>query len=80
MSTETYSSELALKAATAEADRLPALSQQERVRRIARAVEMAERYGCIYCARFCVSGGPSHGGSPLCRSGRRQHCTCDACF
>lgn len=80
MSTETYSSELALKAATAEADTLLALSQQERAQRIARAVEMAERYGCLYCARVYVSGGPSHEGSPRCRSGRRSHCACDTCF
>ena len=78
--TPEYSPEEALKAATSEADMLPALSQDERVRRIARAVEVAERNKCLYCARVLVSGGPSHETSSMCRSGRRPHCTCRACF
>ena len=30
----------------------------------------------------CADGrpGPSHWASPLCRSGKRAHCTCDGCF
>jgi hypothetical protein len=34
------------------------------------------------CGMYQCAGkpGPSHWASPLCRSGRRNHCTCDGCF
>ena len=34
--------------------------------------------GCKGCEGY--EHGPSHWASPLCRSGGRAHCTCDACF
>ncbi len=35
---------------------------------------------CDYCLTVSVFGGPSHENSSLCRSGKRPHCTCSACF
>jgi hypothetical protein len=37
---------------------------------------------CKYCQEIKASGGfgPSHFASPNCRSGRRNHCSCDTCF
>ena len=36
--------------------------------------------GCEECAINSVFGGPRHNPSSHCRSGKRPHCTCDACF
>lgn len=37
--------------------------------------------GCKGCEALAeYKYGPSHWASPLCRSGSRAHCTCDACF
>jgi hypothetical protein len=33
--------------------------------------------GCPTCA---LPGAPAHQASELCRSGRRDHCSCDTCF
>ena len=48
------------------------------------------RGDCAYCVRVAASpdrpkdpvGGffPTHDAMPGCRSGRRDHCTCDGCF
>jgi hypothetical protein len=35
---------------------------------------------CDYCLTVSVFGGPGHEPSSLCRSGKRPHCTCSACF
>lgn len=35
---------------------------------------------CDYCREVSVFGGPSHTASSNCRSGRRNHCTCDTCW
>lgn len=35
---------------------------------------------CEYCLEVSVFGGPSHEASRYCRSGKRAHCTCDACY
>lgn len=39
--------------------------------------------GCAYCDREKAAGTtffPHHNASASCRSGRRNHCTCDTCF
>lgn len=36
--------------------------------------------GCSECEEYSVFGGPSHGNSSYCQSGKRPHCTCDWCF
>lgn len=56
------------------------LSEYEVARRIGRALVRGAANDCLYCVRVNVGGGPSHEASPLCRSGRRAHCTCDTCF
>jgi hypothetical protein len=41
------------------------------------------RAGCAYCAAEKAKGNrffPSHDAMPTCRSGGRNHCTCDTCF
>lgn len=35
---------------------------------------------CEYCLTVSVFGGPDHKASSMCRSGKRNHCTCSACF
>ena len=35
---------------------------------------------CPSCRVYSIFGGPSHNPSPMCRSGKRPHCTCDACW
>lgn len=46
--------------------------------------EAIEKFGakseCYTCRLNSVFGGPSHNASSMCRSGKRDHCTCDACF
>lgn len=34
---------------------------------------------CAYCQR-AEKYHPYHDPSPACKSGRREHCTCDTCF
>lgn len=46
---------------------------------------MTDRYveGCAYCEAARERGDsmmPSHNAMPSCRSGKRNHCTCDTCF
>ena len=36
--------------------------------------------GCKMCGEVSIFGGPGHAPSSLCRSGKRPHCTCSACF
>lgn len=40
------------------------------------------RSDCDYCVKHGAIGAffPSHDASPGCRSGGRDHCTCDGCF
>lgn len=35
---------------------------------------------CALCEQFARTGGPRHEASDRCESGRRPHCSCDACF
>jgi hypothetical protein len=35
---------------------------------------------CDYCLYVSVFGGPDHNASAMCRSGKKPHCTCRACF
>jgi hypothetical protein len=35
---------------------------------------------CAYCAKYAGQMHPSHNASPMCKSGKRNHCTCDTCF
>lgn len=35
---------------------------------------------CEQCRRNSVFGGPGHNASSMCRSGKRNHCTCDTCW
>jgi hypothetical protein len=52
------------------------------------AAKVLEKFGrknpahpdCEACLRASVFGGPSHEPSRMCRSGKRPHCSCDACF
>jgi hypothetical protein len=36
--------------------------------------------GCSYCDGEKTSFHPSHDASSRCESGKRNHCSCDACF
>ena len=50
---------------------------------LARSVGLKPPLGPVAGCKGCESYGeygPSHWASPLCRSGGRVHCTCDACF
>lgn len=35
---------------------------------------------CLSCLEASVFGGPGHEASRMCRSGKRPHCSCSACF
>ena len=35
---------------------------------------------CRECLSASLFGGPGHESSSMCRSGKKPHCTCDACF
>ncbi len=44
---------------------------------------LAPKGDCVVCDRLrteTIPGYPSHTGSTLCRSGGRNHCTCDLCY
>lgn len=50
-------------------------------------VEAKQKFGdnraypeCDYCLEVSVFGGPDHTASIRCRSGRRNHCTCETCW
>ncbi len=62
----------------------PEVIERRAVERLRRAAGPRSRYveGCESCRAIAEQGGfgPSHSPSPLCRSGGRAHCTCDACF
>lgn len=35
---------------------------------------------CEYCNKYKGHMAPNHFASRMCKSGKRNHCTCDACF
>jgi hypothetical protein len=87
----TYSMlELAWHEARQVADRGPSQAEAARIahgalRRI--SAEAKLRFGnnrahpdCDYCLEVSVFGGPRHEPSSMCRSGKRAHCTCRACY
>ena len=46
------------------------------------ADHLANRAIIAACGMYQCAGqpGPGHWPSPMCRSGKRPHCTCDACY
>lgn len=57
--------------------------RDERNRARSAAPQPTHYPGCDYCDRMKSTGStfyPRHFASPLCYSGKRNHCTCDACF
>lgn len=68
------------------ADAIPTMSADERAARIARMENLGMLDpNCLSCREFYDNPrvqpfAPNHLASPGCESGKRPHCTCDACF
>ena len=54
--------------------------KEEAIRQFAKADKSYPDPNCKSCREYSVFGGPRHGNSIFCQSGKRPHCTCDMCF
>ena len=65
-----------------EADMIRGLEMIEKaLKPTAQAAHRRTADGCSYCEQYYAdSMMPHHDASEACKSGKREHCTCDACF
>jgi hypothetical protein len=42
--------------------------------------QVIRRSDCDACTGWAANGGPEHQANSTCRSGKRDHCSCDGCY